>query len=217
MSQTISHHSALIYTMVVVSAADGSMNDAELHTIGEIVNTFPISRTGFDVRVTGLQVDNLADVQQSITAAIEEYFLDYRHDHRTCRRPFAGIPALLGDLRSRDIRLAVVTGKGPRSAAISLEVMGLADTFERVEAGSPQGAVKPDCMRRVVEDWGVDPAEVLSVGDAPSDVRSARTAGLPSAAAAWAATADASLLRAEQPDELFERVADLRDWVRSRT
>ena len=44
MSQTISHHSALIYTMVVVSAADGSMNDAELHTIGEIVNTFPIFR-----------------------------------------------------------------------------------------------------------------------------------------------------------------------------
>ena len=42
MSQTISHHSALIYTMVVVSAADGSMNDAELHAIGEIVNTFPI-------------------------------------------------------------------------------------------------------------------------------------------------------------------------------
>lgn len=28
--------------MVVVSAADGSMNDAELHMIGEIVNTFPI-------------------------------------------------------------------------------------------------------------------------------------------------------------------------------
>ena len=176
-------------------------------TNAEIRSRFGPSEEGVIRELVGADAD----------AAIEEYFLDYRHDHRTCRRPFAGIPALLGDLRSRDIRLAVVTGKGPRSAAISLEVMGLADTFERVEAGSPQGAVKPDCMRRVVEDWGVDPAEVLSVGDAPSDVRSARTAGLPSAAAAWAATADASLLRAEQPDELFERVADLRDWVRSRT
>ena len=38
-------------------------------------NTFPITRTGFDVRVTGLEVDNLAQVQQKITAAIEEYFL----------------------------------------------------------------------------------------------------------------------------------------------
>ncbi len=42
MPQTISHHSALIYTMVVVSAADGGMSDAELETIGGIVTKFPI-------------------------------------------------------------------------------------------------------------------------------------------------------------------------------
>ena len=41
-----------------------------------LVNSFPITRTGFDVRVTGLSVDNLASVQSSITTAIEEYFLD---------------------------------------------------------------------------------------------------------------------------------------------
>lgn len=41
-----------------------------------LANTFPITRTGFDVRVTGIQVDNLAQVQQTITQAIEEYFLD---------------------------------------------------------------------------------------------------------------------------------------------
>jgi len=42
MPQTISHHAALIYTMVVVSAADGGMSDAELATIGVIVSKFPI-------------------------------------------------------------------------------------------------------------------------------------------------------------------------------
>jgi uncharacterized phage protein gp47/JayE len=41
-----------------------------------LANTFPITRTGFDVRVTGIQVDNLAQVQQTITEAITEYFLD---------------------------------------------------------------------------------------------------------------------------------------------
>ena len=40
-----------------------------------LANTFPITRTGFDVRVTGLLVDNLSQVQQTITAAVEEYFL----------------------------------------------------------------------------------------------------------------------------------------------
>jgi tellurite resistance protein len=42
MTQIISHHSALVYTMVVVSAADGEMSDAELQTIGDIVQSFPV-------------------------------------------------------------------------------------------------------------------------------------------------------------------------------
>jgi len=42
MPETISHHAALIYTMVVVAAADGSMSDAELLTIGDIVEKYPI-------------------------------------------------------------------------------------------------------------------------------------------------------------------------------
>ena len=41
-----------------------------------LANSFPITRTGLDVRVTGLIVDNLAQVQATITTAIEEYFLD---------------------------------------------------------------------------------------------------------------------------------------------
>ena len=38
----IDHHAALIYTMVLVSAADREMTDAELRTIGEIVNYLPV-------------------------------------------------------------------------------------------------------------------------------------------------------------------------------
>ena len=36
------HHTALVYPMVLVSAADGSMSDAELARIGEIVRTLPV-------------------------------------------------------------------------------------------------------------------------------------------------------------------------------
>lgn len=38
----IDHHSALIYTMVMVSAVDQDMNDAEMRAIGDIVNRLPI-------------------------------------------------------------------------------------------------------------------------------------------------------------------------------
>ena len=43
----ISHHAALIYVMVLVSASDGNMSEGELRTIGHIVRTLPAFR-GFD-------------------------------------------------------------------------------------------------------------------------------------------------------------------------
>ncbi len=38
----INHHDALIYTMVLASAADQDMTDAELRTIGEMVSYLPV-------------------------------------------------------------------------------------------------------------------------------------------------------------------------------
>ncbi len=40
----IEHHRALIYTMVIVSAADRNMPDSELHAFAEIVGHLPIFR-----------------------------------------------------------------------------------------------------------------------------------------------------------------------------
>ncbi|MEJ1969201.1 MAG: tellurite resistance TerB family protein [Rhizomicrobium sp.] len=44
---TISHHTALIYTMVIVSASDGSMSEKELKVIGELTKDLPAFQ-GFD-------------------------------------------------------------------------------------------------------------------------------------------------------------------------
>jgi tellurite resistance protein len=40
----IDHHAALIYTMVLVSAAEADMTDAELQIIGDVVNHLPVFR-----------------------------------------------------------------------------------------------------------------------------------------------------------------------------
>ena len=40
-------HGALIYTMVIVSAADANMSDSELQTVGDIIGHLPVFR-GFD-------------------------------------------------------------------------------------------------------------------------------------------------------------------------
>jgi tellurite resistance protein len=49
MTGAVNAHSALIYVMVVVSASDARMSDAELHAIGNFVRQLP-AFDGFDER-----------------------------------------------------------------------------------------------------------------------------------------------------------------------
>ena len=53
----VNHHTALIYTMVLVSAADGNMTDAELAAIGEIVRTLPAFKDHDESRLTATAED----------------------------------------------------------------------------------------------------------------------------------------------------------------
>ncbi|HVM81409.1 MAG TPA: tellurite resistance TerB family protein [Stellaceae bacterium] len=48
----LDHHSALIYTMVLASAADTGMGDAEVHVIGDAVKHLPIFSGYDDAKLT---------------------------------------------------------------------------------------------------------------------------------------------------------------------
>lgn len=61
---TISHHAALIYVMVVVSAADGSMSEKELKAIGELTRKLPV----FD----GFDRDRLLATAQDCSAILQD-------------------------------------------------------------------------------------------------------------------------------------------------
>jgi tellurite resistance protein len=62
--KTISHHAALVYVMVVVSAADGAMSDKELKAIGDLTRTLPVFK-GFDR-------DRLLVLAQDCSAILQE-------------------------------------------------------------------------------------------------------------------------------------------------
>lgn len=158
-------------------------------------------------------------IQQAVPDRFDEafaaYLAAYEKAHDICSRPFPGIQELIDELERRGIRRAIVTGKGPHSAEISLRVMGLAGSFERVEAGSAGGNIKPQNMRRVIEAWGFDAANVACVGDATSDVHSARQIGAIPLAAAWAGTSDYDVLAALSPQQTFRRVEEMLAWIKS--
>jgi HAD superfamily hydrolase (TIGR01549 family) len=146
--------------------------------------------------------------------ALTAYLQGYTAMHDLCPTPFPGIPELLNSLRKKGVRLALVTGKGPKSTVISLERFGLNDFFTQVETGSPAGPVKAEKITTVLQAWKEIPkSQVIYVGDAPSDITASRQAGIAVVAAAWAPTAGPKRLQALHPDKLFYTVEAFRQWV----
>ena len=149
--------------------------------------------------------------------ALATYLREYEKAHSRCTQPFDGITQLLNWLDAEGIETAVVTGKGAGSAEISLRRIGLTDAFDLVETGSPEGVQKPASIAKVLSIWGIAPGETVYVGDAPSDVTSARQAEVIPIAAAWAPKSDRAKLEDMHPAACFNAVGDLVEWLKPRS
>ena len=137
----------------------------------------------------------------------------YDRHHRRCETPFPGVITLLDFLKQRGVPLAIVSGKGANSAAVSLRHLGLAQYFDTVETGSPDGDIKHLSIQKVLAKWGMSPEQVVYIGDAPSDVEAARKAGVAPLGAAWAASSDLERLQASAPVAIFRSAASFAEWI----
>lgn len=143
---------------------------------------------------------------------LSAYLSYYRELHDMCPEPFAGARELLELLRRHRVPLALITGKGSVSAAISLERYGLARCFDWIATGNAEGSQKDKHMREFTAAQGIAPEDAVYIGDSVADIRESRKAGVDVFAAGWAATAKPAELEAEGPDRLFTDINDLRTY-----
>jgi phosphoglycolate phosphatase-like HAD superfamily hydrolase len=149
--------------------------------------------------------------------SVETFLAEYERLHVAVPEPFPGIRDLLAHLVAAGIPTGVVTGKGARSAQISLEVLGIDGYFDVVEAGSIDGPVKKEKIAHIVERWGVPAGTVVYVGDHPHDAIHAHAAGTLAVGAAWSHHTDIDALRRSAPDEFFDSSTDFAAWLMGRT
>ncbi|GAA2529838.1 HAD-IA family hydrolase [Pilimelia columellifera] len=132
----------------------------------------------------------------------------YRLAHRVT--VFDGVVDLLSALRERGLLLAIATGKTGERARSLLDTLGLLPYFAHVigsdEVARPKPA--PDIVLRALELLGVPADEAIMVGDAPTDLLSARGARVDAAAAVWAEPEEDELFAA-RPDVVLRKPADL--------
>ena len=147
---------------------------------------------------------------------VADYLHFYETLHSQCSQPFEGIIPLLDMVKAKGVNIAMVTGKGRHSTAISLQQFKLIPYFELIETGSPEGPRKAEGLQLIIDQWtDIEKQEVLYVGDAPSDITACRKAGIPIATAAWAVTAEPEKLIALHPDYLFYTIPEFTAWLQT--
>jgi AHBA synthesis associated protein len=193
---------------------------------GVIVDSFEVMRRAFRTAYAEVMGDGPAPFEEysrhlgryfpdimrimGLPLAIEEPFV--RESYRLAGEVtvFDGVEPLLAELNRRGLGLAVATGKsGPRARSL-LDVLGIAGHFEHVIGSDevPRPKPAPDIVEHALGLLGVPAEEAVMVGDAVTDLRSARSAGVGAIAALWAG-GDAGPLLAERPDAVLRHPADL--------
>ena len=147
------------------------------------------------------------------SSPIETYLEEYARRHAAERLDFPEVTEVVRRLAGTPIPMGVVTGKGRRSAEITLDALGLVGVFDPIAAGSDTGSVKAREITRIVSHWGLDPSEVAYIGDAPADIAEARAAGVVAVSAAWHAGADVDRLVALEPDVVVTDAQQLAAWL----
>jgi HAD superfamily hydrolase (TIGR01549 family) len=146
--------------------------------------------------------------------AMDDLCAFYKANHRVMAGLHDGMTAVLDLLRFSRIPMAVFTGKGRRTATITLEEVGIASYIDMLISGSDVAAHKPspEGIQKVVEAWEMEPSEVLMIGDAMPDLIAARAAGATPVAVLWDSYDRERVLKAE-PEYVFHRVDDLKGWL----
>lgn len=144
------------------------------------------------------------------TDCLDTFYRVYEARHGELVRLFPGIRHALDTARERGCRIGLVTGKGRRSADITLRELGIAPYFDAIATGDDAPAPKPDPrgLLTVLERLGTPPARALFLGDSVADLGAGQAASTLVAAVLWNNPPEPALLDAA-PDFLLRNGDDL--------
>jgi phosphoglycolate phosphatase len=147
--------------------------------------------------------------QKDMGARYRHHFLAREHEAPL----FAGVRETLGELRARERRMAVATGKSRLGLDRAMAGAGLAGMFE-ITRCADEGFPKPhpDMLLHILDQTGVDAGRAVMIGDTTHDLELAANAGVDAVAVCYGAH-DEPLLRERGARHFAGSVEDLRRWL----
>lgn len=150
---------------------------------------------------------------EKLEEVTEDYYTYYRENHSIVE-VYSGIKELVLDLKSHPVLLSVFTGKGRRSSMITLEEVGVVHCFDMIVTGDDVQEHKPSAegILKFVNEFNLPKEKVLMIGDAVSDVKAARSAGVDYASVLWDSYG-AEKVKEINNDKVFHSVEELREYI----
>lgn len=142
--------------------------------------------------------------------AIVEYFNYYEKNHGIAAL-HEGIAPLLDFLIEQGAHIAAFTGKGRRSAEITLKELGIFGKIGILISGDDVTKKKPsgEGINKILQFYNLKPEDAIMIGDSTADIKAAREAGVAVASVLWDCySIDA--VRGLNGEMLFNTVDELR-------
>ncbi|MDR3303676.1 MAG: HAD family hydrolase [Treponema sp.] len=125
--------------------------------------------------------DGLAD---KVAAAATVFYAEKPLLHS---RPYPGMPELVGQLRHKKVKTAVLTNKPDPVARKVIDGLFASSSFDIIHGDVPGAPRKPDPTStwEIILELDATPRETIFVGDSEIDLETARASGCHSLAVSW--------------------------------
>lgn len=147
----------------------------------EVVKTYignGVSRLVKRVLTRDMQADPAPELFAKALPLYEQHYAQWVSRKS---RPFDGVVEGLHALKEAGLRMACITNKAERFTHPLLKDTGLFGFFELILSGDslPEKKPSPLPLLHACQVFGVEPAELLLIGDSLNDTQAARAAGCP--------------------------------------
>ena len=143
----------------------------------------------------------------------DDYYNFYSNNHHMADL-YPGIREILSFIKSKNILLSIFTGKGREAATITLKKLEVFEFFDLIISGDDVVKHKPSAegINKFLEKFGLKKERVLMIGDSPSDVKAARSAGVKIASVIWDSYVKDEVLHLGS-DYIFREVSELKKFL----
>lgn len=172
-------------------------------TSAEIISLFGPTEEEIIIELFGENADR----------AISDYFVYYKANHNIASL-HEGIDELLDHIIENGGIVAAFTGKGRRSAEITLRELGIYDKVEFLVSGDDVSKKKPsgEGIIKILDHFNIPSEKTLMIGDSVSDIKAAQEAGVDIASVIWDCYSIDTVTQLNG-DNLFSSTQDLQEFI----